>query len=54
MIQCREMPFRAGRRTAALSARTGFCRGVPGDIIFGTYRPRTDRADVVFGLDVYR
>ncbi len=30
IVQCRDVPFRAGRRTAALSARTGSCRGVPG------------------------
>jgi hypothetical protein len=30
IVQCRDVPFCAGRRTAAVSARTGFCQGVPG------------------------
>lgn len=30
IVQYRDVPFRTGRRTAALSARTGFCRAVPG------------------------
>src|SRR6266516_1138352 len=30
VFQRRDVPFRAGRRTAAVSARTGSYRGVPG------------------------